>query len=145
MFGHFFTKEMTKIMEKHWRSLGAFWTKLVWTPIRLIVMEKQFEKTLLELGWKNKIGNVCSFIENNGDFCQKMWMTSKSLERRRMRFSWRKRSYKMWTLTNHVISWPRTLAMYSAWMQTEWKINELCQNIYVNLRIFAGAIKKLPG
>ena len=35
-------------------------------------------------GRKYRIGNVCSFIENKGYFCQWMWMTSKLLERSRI-------------------------------------------------------------
>ena len=70
-------------MGKHGRSRGTSWTKLVWPPTSWIVMGKAISKKLYwNLGGrKYRIGNVSSFIENKGYFCQYMWMTSKWLER----------------------------------------------------------------
>ena len=89
-------------------------------PLAGLLWERQFKEALSELGWeKYRIGNTCSYIGNKGYFCQKMWMISKWLEKIRIWVPFGKdEKWRYWR--THIISVPRILAMYSAWMQTEW-------------------------
>ena len=53
---------------------GLLWERAVWRS-----------SVQTWMGWSTELGNVFSFIENKDTSCQKMWMTSKYLERSRIR------------------------------------------------------------
>ena len=81
------TTQVTQIMGKHWRTCGASWTKLVWSPISLILVVEEVPGSSVGawMGKKNRFGKGYLFIENKGYFCQYVWTTFKNgWERSRM-------------------------------------------------------------
>ena len=86
----------------HWRCHGVSWTKLVWSSISWIDMGKTIRRSFIGTWMEGSVelGDVCSFIENMGCFCQSTWMTSTLLERKRIWLLCRKRWWKMRTLAD---------------------------------------------
>ena len=112
-------------------------------PLAGLLWKDNSEKLCENLdGRKYRIGNVCLFIENKCYSCQKMWMTSKRLERSRIWLPCGKRRRKMWIVTNP----HHFLTMYALDVLSV-NVNRMKQLMNNTRRclISAGATEKLPG
>ena len=71
-------------------------------------------------GRKFRAGNVCSFIGNKSNFCQKTWTTKNGWKEAECRSKVEEIDDTSGHWRTHIISWSRVLGMHSAGMQTEW-------------------------
>ena len=103
-------------------------------PLAGLLLERQFEEVLLELGWEKVPNWECLFLHRKQHFSLPVYVDDikKAGKKQNMPLMWKKLMKKRRTRWTNIISWPRTFGMHSTWMQTKWNHSwERKRNVWI--------------